>query len=133
MKAFGAVIIFLLTFFAVVVIIALYHIRKFVIRIRKHLTGDIDDETFKRMADKHYRGDGEGPQFDKDYFKGSGSQRRGFGHQRPNGAGQQTTQQSSRQTTTTSEGVTIVDERTQQDRKKIFAQDEGEYVEFTEE
>ena len=33
----------------------------------------------------------------------------------------------------TKEGVTIVDERSSQNSKKIFAQDEGEYVEFTEE
>jgi hypothetical protein len=130
MKAFGAVIIFLLTFLAVVVIIVLYHIRKFFIRIRKHLTGDLDDEDFKRMADKHYRGHGEGPQFDKDYFKGTGSNRKGYSSQRPGTTSEQSTQKTS---TTTSEGVTIVDERSQEERKKIFDQDEGEYVEFTEE
>ena len=76
MKAFGAVIIFLILFMAVLVMIAFFYLRKLFLKFQRHITGDYDEETFKRMADKHYKGDG--PKFDKDYFKGSGMQNRGF-------------------------------------------------------
>ena len=126
MKFFGAVIFFLIAFMVVIVMIALLFLRKMFIRFRQHLTGDYDEETFRRMSDKHYRG--EGPQFDKDYFKGSGSSRQ----YRPNG--QQDAQRRQQRTTTTASGVTIIDERSQEETKrKIFTQDEGEYVDFVEE
>jgi hypothetical protein len=127
MKIFGAVIFFLIAFFAVIVLIALFYVRKGIIRFRQHLTGDYDEETFKRMADKHYRGDGKGPQFDNDYFKGTGSSKKGHA-----GPTAQQQQKATRQSTT-SEGVTVIDERLMGDRKKIFEDNEGEYVEFTEE
>ena len=129
MKFFGAVIIFLIAFLAVVILTALFYVRKAFIRFRQHLTGDYDDETVKRMSDKYYRGEGEGPQFDKNYFKGSGGRQR---YSRP--SGQQQQQSASQQrTTTTQEGVTIIDGRTRENRKKIFEDSEGEYVEFVEE
>ena len=78
MKFFGFVILFLIAFVAVVVLIVLFYVRKGIIRFRQHLTGDYDEETFKRMADKHYRGDGRGPQFDSNYFKGTGSAKKGY-------------------------------------------------------
>lgn len=125
MKPFVAVIIFLLVCAVIGILIFFFYIRKAVIYFKRFLTGDYDDETFKRMADKHYRGNGEGPKFDKDYFKGAGGKRKGAaGPQQP------------RTTVVNHEGedVTIIDDRTTVDRKKkIFTQDEGEYVEFTEE
>ena len=129
MKIFGAVILFLVAFGAVILLVAFYHLRKLYLRIRQHITGDYDEETFKRMAYKHYRGDVEGPQFDKDYFKGTNT---GGHFRKPNAQQQQKEQQ--RQTATTDQGFTIIDDRSHQERKKkIFTQDEGEYVEFTEE
>ncbi len=126
MKFFGAVIIFIVLFFAVLLLIGLLFLRKLIIRFKKNLTGDYDDETFRRMADKHYRGGDEGPNFDKDYFKGGTNRKRGT-------SGGQYRQPEST-TTTTSEGTTIIDERSQAERKqKIFTKDEGEYVDFTEE
>ena len=126
MKLFGFVVLFLIAFLASLAIIALIHIRRSFIRIRQHLTGDYDDETVKRMSEKYYRGDGNDHQFDENYFKGSGSRK----SYRPNSR----SQQQARQTTTTKEGVTIIDGRSNQDRhKKIFSDNEGEYVEFTEE
>ncbi len=132
MKIFGPVLLFLLLVVVIVILWALFFIRKIVIKFKQHLTGDYDEETFQRMANKHYRGNGEGPKFDKDYFKGTGSKQ-----YRPSGGSsdnrQQGTQQQNR-TTTTTEGTTIIDGRPQGERKKkIFAEDEGEYVEFTEE
>jgi hypothetical protein len=125
MKPFATILVFLLICLAVAILLVLFYIRKIVIRFKRYLTGDYDDETFKRMADKHYRGNGEGPRFDKDYFKGAGNKRKGTAEpQRP------------RTTVVNHEGedVTIIDERSTVERKKkIFTQDEGEYVEFTEE
>ena len=133
MKFFGAVIIFLLAFLAVIVMIVFLFARRLILRFRQYITGDYDDETVRRMSDKYYRGDGDGPQFDKDYFKSSTGSTTTDGKQR---TGQQKTwgqqQQQTRRTTTTREGVTIIDERSQSNQRKIFAEDEGEYVEFEE-
>ena len=134
MNFFLFVIAFLLIFLTVIVIIVLAFIRRGVKKIKQAVTGDYDDEeTFRRMADKHYRGKSGDPQFDKDYFKSSTGSTTTDGKQR---TGQQKTwgqqQQQTRRTTTTQEGVTIIDERSQSNQRKIFAEDEGEYVEFEE-
>lgn len=129
MKFFGVVIFILIAFFAVVALVVLFYIRKGIIFFKRHLTGDYDDETFQRMANKYYRGNGEGPQFDEDYFKGTGGRRKGTGGPRPQG-------QQSRTTVVNHEGedVTIIDDRSTVERKKkIFTQDEGEYVDYVEE
>lgn len=125
MNAFVAVIVFLLVCAAIAVLLVLFYVRKAVIRFKRFLTGDYDDETIQRMANKHYRGNGEGPKFDKDYFKGTGGKRKGAAEP-----------QQQRTTVVNHEGedVTIIDDRSTTDRKKkIFTQDEGEYVEYTEE
>ena len=132
MKFFGAVIIFLISFLVVLLLIGFLFLRKFIINIKRHLTGDFDDETVKRMSDKHYRGD-DNPEFDKDYFKGSGSTRGRRGTSQQQQQQQQQQQRQQPQSTTTAEGVTIIDKRTQDERKKIFEKNEGEYVEFVEE
>ena len=128
MKLFTAVILFLLLFVAVVGLVALYYIRKGILRFRQHLTGDYDEETFKRMSDKNYRGNGEGPKFDKDYFKGSGTRRK-----QESATYQQKNKQQPRQATTTAEGTTSIDERSMGNKRKIFEDNEGEYVDFVEE
>lgn len=92
-----------------------------------------DEEAFKRMSDKHYRHrKSSGAAFDEDYFKTTKSQSAGcsdsFDSQYDTAK-----EQSQARTTTTSEGVTIIDERSRNERKKIFADNEGEYVTFTEE
>ena len=136
-KLFGGVIIFLLVFAFILLLIGFLFLRKFFLRIRQHLTGDYDDETFKKMADKHYRDyTGPGQQFERDYFKGAGTTQGNEGsaqHKWKQQREQQKAQQSQRRTTQTSEGVTIIDERSTEERRKIFTQDEGEYVDFTEE
>ena len=147
MKLFVFVIGFLIVFFTIVIIVILHYLRKGMKHFAKTVTGDIDEEeAFRRMADKHYRGKNKDPKFDKDYFKSSTGSTTSDGkqthHQNQRKAGQQNQQQSqsqqqqqqqTRRTTTTQEGVTIIDERTHTDQRKIFADDEGEYVEFTEE
>lgn len=128
MKFFGAIIFFLIAFLVVMAMIALIFLRRLFLRLRQHLTGDYDEETVRRMSDKYYRGDGDGPQFDKDYFKGTGSSRQYRGNQQ----GRKRPQESRR--TTTAAGITIIDERSREEaERKIFTQDEGEYVDFVEE
>jgi hypothetical protein len=87
--------------------------------------GDISEEEFQRMANKYYykeKNKNDEIKFDKDYFKGN-----------PNGRQQKQQQSTSKRTTRTADGFTIVDNRRpDQINKKIFAQDEGEYVDYTE-
>jgi len=128
MKFFGAIIFFLIAFLVVMAMIALIFLRRLFLRLRQHLTGDYDEETVRRMSDKYYKGDGDGPQFDKDYFKGTGSSRQYRGNQQ-----ERKRPQESRRTTTAA-GITIIDERSREEaERKIFTQDEGEYVDFVEE
>jgi len=120
MQFFFGVIFFLLAVLAFLILIGLHYFRKLIQRVRKVMTGDLDDEeVFRRMADKHYRGKND-PKFDKDYFKGTSSK----GSRRPE------SNSSYRTTTTTAEGVTIIDDRPQQERQKIFEAGEGEYVDY---
>ena len=116
----------------VVVIIALglmvgfYYLRKGYKFVKRMTRGEMTEEDFERLSNRFYKKK-DNINFDSDYFKGSGTQQQA----RPNQGRQR--QQASRTTIHTADGVTIVDERTPQSNKKIFAQDEGEYVEFTEE
>ncbi len=95
---------------------------------RDAMQDHMSDEAFQRMADKDYyrKKANEGPMFDEEYFKGN-----------PNGwrerAQTRQQQQSTRRTTKTSAGVTIIDNRDPSvANKKIFSQNEGEYVDYTE-
>ena len=126
MKFIFGIIGFLLLVVAVMVMIGLAYLRRGIIKVKKVMTGDLDDEeTFRRMADKHYRPKTGDPNFDKDYFKrASGSNKQQ--HTPPPG------EQYTRRTTTTAEGVTIIDDRVEDNRKKIFDDSEGEYVEYQE-
>ena len=122
---------FLVVFIAALVIVIVlllvlfYLLRKGIRYLRRFSSDDMSDEEFERLSKKNYRKQ-DGPSFNNDYFKGSGWQR--------NQQQQQQQQQSKAQRTTrTADGVTIVDRRDpQKTDKKIFAQDEGEYVDFTE-
>ena len=116
----------------VVVIIAIglmvgfYYLRKGYKFVKRMTRGEMTEEDFERLSNRFYKKK-DNINFDSDYFKGSGTQQQA----RPNQGRQR--QQASRTTIHTADGVTIVDERTPQSNKKIFAQDEGEYVDFTEE
>lgn len=130
MTAFVAIFLGLLVLVTIAMMVILYYLRKGIRFFRRFSSGDLTEEDFQRMANKYYykeKGNNEGPQFDDNYFKGN-----------PNGwrneQQKQQQQQHTSRTTRTADGVTIVDSR-QPDKvnKKIFAQDEGEYVNFTEE
>ena len=127
MKLFLFVIIFLLIFVAAIVMLLLNYLRRGIKKLQQAVTGDYDDEeTFRRMSEKNYRARNNGPNFDKDYFKSKSTGSDGATRQ------QQDQSQSTRRTTTTHEGVTIIDDREQGEQRKIFNDDEGEYVEFEE-
>ena len=113
-------IIFLL--FTCGIAVLVWKLRKHVRRMRDALQNNMDDETFRRMSDKDYwrKKEKEGPTFDDEYFKGN-----------PNGWRQEKADSHSSRTTHTKEGVTIIDNR--DPNKKIFTQDEGEYVDYREE
>ena len=113
----------LLVVITIIVLVVLHYVRKGLRFFKRMATGDLTEEEFKRMSDKHYSSKKQNSvHFDDDYFKGKGWQR---------STGKQ--QQQQRRTTRTADGVTIVDNRDPNAaNKKIFAQDEGEYVDFKE-
>lgn len=125
-KSFLLVFIVLLVLVTIGMIVVFYYVHKGIRYFRRFSTGDMNDEEFQRMANKYYRKqDANGSRFDDDYFKGSGWQKKQSEEQK------QEKSQSRRQTT--SGGVTIEDRRDpNRANKKIFARDEGEYVDFKE-
>lgn len=97
-----------------------YYLRKGINFVKRMFNGEMSEEEFERLSKKFSKHNAfEGAHFDKDYFKGAQQSQK-----------QQTTQ---KRTVKSDDGVTIVDHRTQeQTDKKIFAHDEGEYVDYTE-
>ena len=85
-----------------------------------------EEEYFKRTSTKNYRRvDDDKPKFKDDYFKSNDAEK----------PRQQARQQeaTARRTTQTDSGVTIIDDRgNQQADRKIFDDNEGEYVDFVE-
>lgn len=107
---------------AAAMLVAFYYLHKGYRFIKRMTNGEMTMEEFERLSKKHYKSkDADGPQFDADYFKTADTNR------------QQKQQQTSSRTFRTADGITITDQRNSHREKKIFAQDEGEYVEFTEE
>lgn len=98
-----------------------------------------EEEYFRRTSNKYYYKE-EKAEFGKDYFKSSDGQSGQATGQAADGARTRDNRQAStadtdtaRRRTTSSEGVTIIDERQRQKaEKKIFEDNEGEYVEFEE-
>jgi hypothetical protein len=98
-----------------------------------------EEEYFRRTANKYYYKE-EKAEFGKDYFKSTDEQSGQATGQAADGARAWDNRQAStadtdtaRRRTTSSEGVTIIDERQRQKaEKKIFGDNEGEYVEFEE-
>ena len=117
-------------------LVVFYYLRKGFKIVKKMASGEMTDEEFERLSKKFHKAGGTTFKFDNDYFKGASTTQQQYQKQARqnarNGQGGQSLKQE-RSTFKTKEGVTIVDERSSQNSKKIFAQDEGEYVEFTEE
>ena len=120
-------------------LVVFYYLRKGFKIVKKMASGEMTDEEFERLSKKFHKAGGTTFKFDNDYFKGASTTQQQYQKQARqnarNGQGNQGGQslKQERSTFKTKEGVTIVDERSSQTSKKIFAQDEGEYVEFTEE
>ena len=117
-------------------LVVFYYLRKGFKIVKKMASGEMTDEEFERLSKKFHKAGGTTFKFDNDYFKGASTTQQQYQKQNGrNGQGSQGGQslKQERSTFKTKEGVTIVDERSSQNSKKIFAQDEGEYVEFTEE
>jgi hypothetical protein len=85
-----------------------------------------EEEYFRRTSTKNYRDDK--PKFKDDYFKSTTNKEQA--RQRQSGQGQPNTARK----TTTEDGVTIIDHRQEAPGtdRKIFDDNEGEYVEFEE-
>lgn len=131
MKFFLFIFLVLLVFVTIGMLVVFFYVRKGINYFRRFSTGETSGEEFERMANKYYRkqeraADG----FSDDYFKGAEQQDK---RQASQGGGTSQGPGTQRQRRTTSGGVTIEDRR-DPDRagKKIFAHDEGEYVDFTE-
>ena len=124
MEVLIAIAIVIVVAIAAVLLVVFYYLRKGFKFVKRMANGEMTDEDFERLSKKFHKRGSNNINFDSDYFKGASNQKQ---QQEKNW------QQKERATFHTKEGVTIVDERTPQSRKKIFAQDEGEYVEFTEE
>ena len=127
MTTFAVIFFGLLILVTIAMLVVLYYVRKGIRFFRRFSNGELTEEEFQRMANKYYykeKGKNDGPQFDDDYFKGNPNGRRGQSRQ----------QNRTNRTTRTADGITITDNRQPGEaNKKIFAQDEGEYVNFTEE
>ena len=124
MEVLIAIAIVIVVAIAAVLLVVFYYLRKGFKFVKRMANGEMTDEDFERLSKKFHKRGSNNINFDSDYFKGASNQKQ---QQEKNW------QQKERATFHTKEGVTIVDERTPQSNKKIFAQDEGEYVEFTEE
>ena len=129
MNFFLFIFLALLAFVTVGFLVVFYYIRKGIRFFRRFSTGDMSDEEFQRMANKYYRKSDDGSQsFSDDYFKGKGRSQNDT-----DGKHGQNAQQRQYSSRTTTGGVTIEDRRDpEKANKKIFAHDEGEYVDFTE-
>ena len=127
MELFLIIFVIFILIIAAVLLVVLYYLRKGYRFIKRMTNGEMTEEEFERLSKKNYRRkDYEGFDFDDDYFKTTDKNQKQK-KQRKN------QQQTSSRTFRTADGITITDQRNSHREKKIFAQDEGEYVEFTEE
>ena len=126
MEFFLIIFVIFILIIAAVLLVVLYYLRKGYRFIKRMTNGEMTEEEFERLSKKNYRRkDYEGFDFDADYFKTTDKNQK----QKKQKKNQQ---QTSSRTFRTADGITITDQRTSNRDKKIFAQDEGEYVDFKE-
>ena len=127
MELFLIIFVIFILIIAAVLLVVLYYLRKGYRFIKRMTNGEMTEEEFERLSKKNYRRkDFDDLDFDADYFKTTDNNQK----QKKQKKNQQ---QTSSRTFRTADGITITDQRNSHREKKIFAQDEGEYVEFTEE
>ena len=126
MEFFLIIFVIFILIIAAVLLVVLYYLRKGYRFIKRMTNGEMTEEEFERLSKKNYRRkDFDDLDFDADYFKTTDKNQK----QKKQKKNQQ---QTSSRTFRTADGITITDQRNSHRDKKIFAQDEGEYVEFTE-
>ena len=147
LKFLFAAIIFGLIAIAVIVMVVINFMYKGVKKIRQ----EAEDNYYRNQKIKEQK---EKNPFDNDYFKGSNGGRRKsrtqaqyeqreqtkrnknpFGEDYFKGKQQEQPKTDNKNTarrTTTSSGVTIIDDRDSEEKRKIFDHSDGEYVEFEE-
>ena len=149
LKFLFAAIIFGLIAIAVIVMVVINFMYKGVKKIRQ----EAEDNYYRNQKIKEQK---EKNPFDNDYFKGSNGGRRKsrtqaqyeqreqpnrdknpFGEDYFKGKQQERSKQQAEKKdtarkTTTSSGVTIIDDRDSEEKRKIFDHSDGEYVEFEE-
>ena len=125
MEFFLIIFIIIILIVAAILLVALYYLRKGYRFIKRMTNGEMTDEEFERLSKKHYkRTEANDFDFDDGYFKTTDKQQK---------QKKQSQQQTNSRTFRTADGITITDQRAPNRDKKIFAQDEGEYVDFKEE
>ena len=126
MEFFLIIFVIFILIIAAVLLVVLYYLRKGYRFIKRMTNGEMTEEEFERLSKKNYRRkDFDDLDFDADYFKTTDKNQK----QKKQKKNQQ---QTSSRTFRTADGITITDQRNSHREKKIFAQDEGEYVDFKE-
>ncbi|MBP3779345.1 MAG: DUF4834 family protein [Prevotella sp.] len=133
MQTIIAVIVFGLILIAVIVMIVIYLAYKGVRKIKQ----EAEDNYYRSQKRKEQK---EKNPFGDDYFKSASSKKqRAQSQYQPRQEPfqekvrqEQPKEDTARSTTTTSSGVTIIDDRGSDEKRKIFERSDDEYVEFEE-
>ena len=129
LKGLVSVIIFFLIFIAIIAAVVIRFMYKGVRNIREAQEQFIKTGGKKMNRQEYIRyqqRERERHPFDDDYFKSSNNKKTEKTKK------QEEKQTTTRRTTTTSDGVTIIDDRDTEGKRKIFDHSDGEYVEFEE-
>ena len=111
LKGIFAILLFVLIVITILVMLGIHYLQQLFRRIRERLNNDYDE-----TADRHHQNYTGRRQTQYTFRHGEGSRQRRQGPQQQGATAE-----------------TIIDNRDPQENRKIFADDEGEYVEFTEE
>ena len=133
MQTIIAVIVFGLILIAVIVMIVIYLAYKGVRKIKQ----EAEDNYYRSQKRKEQK---EKNPFGDDYFKSASSKKqRAQSQYQPRQEPfqekvrqEQPKEDTARSTTTTSSGITIIDDRGSDEKRKIFERSDDEYVEFEE-
>lgn len=127
LKGIVGFLLFILIFIAIVAAVVIRFMYKGIRNIREAQEQFINTGGKKMNRQEYIRyqqRERERHRFDDDYFKSSDSGKKNKEKQKE--------KQTTTRRTTTDSGVTIIDDRETEGKKKIFDHDDGEYVEFEE-
>ena len=126
------IIIGAVVFGLIIIAIIVMVIINFTYRGVKKMREQIEDDHYQHLKQKEQK---EKHPFGKDYFKSAAPKKQQPKQQeqpRQQTAGPKYQKETARKTVTTDGKVTIFDDRKKSDKRKIFDDHEGEYVEFEE-